>query len=48
MGNHRTVMFEVEKLPVGDLYHSLANNIIVRPGGSKCELATDFARQHSR
>lgn len=48
MSNHRTVMFKVEKLPVGDLHHSLANNIIVRPGGSKCELATDFARQHSR
>lgn len=48
MGNYRTVVFEVEKLPIGDFHHSLADNIIVCSGGSKCELAIDSARRHSR
>lgn len=44
MCNYCTVMFEVEKLPIGDFHHSLADNIIVRSRGSKCELAIDSAR----
>lgn len=48
MSNHCAVVFEVKKLPVGDFHHSLADNIIVCPGGSKGVLAIGSAQQHSK
>lgn len=35
MRNHRAVMFKVEKLSVRNFHHSLADNIVIRPGGAR-------------
>lgn len=40
MRNNRSVMVEVEKLPVGHFHHALADNVIVGSGYDTSQLAS--------
>jgi hypothetical protein len=40
VGNHRSVMFEIEKFAIGDLHYRLTDNVVVGPVTPNPELVT--------